>query len=236
MDINVNQLPSRIKDGCLLDTIVNLHYKTGYSKSTVEDTIEEKLNSLPVENKFAKVPVIEKGEVVKDRTFFANDVYRIMVVEDVLSFNIVKAYPTWAPYSGFIRDIILSVLDKITITHVDVRYLSHFGDIPLFENIDGSIMLAHLQAFQGARYSFQCNVSDETPGRIPAQATVVLTDRNQVAPGQLESIIDISVVSGVNMGVTIDDIMRTLNFVHICEKHLFFTIISDAFYNQLKVE
>lgn len=236
MDISVNQLPSRIKDGCLLDTIVNLHYKSEFSQNTVEEIIEEKLNSLAGGSLFAKIPVIEKGEVVKGRTFFANDVYRIMVVGDVLSFNIVKTYPTWLHYRDFVRNVITTVLDKITVTHVDVRYLSHFGDIPLFENIDGSIMLAHLQAFQGARYSFQCNVTDEIPGRIPAQATVNLTDRNQVAPGQLESIIDIAVVSGVNMGVALDDIMRTLDFVHICEKHLFFTIISEAFYNQLKVD
>lgn len=236
MDISLDQLPQKIKDGCLLDSMANLHFQTEYIQEVIEQTIEEKLNSFNDGNKFSKIPVIEKGEVVPGRTFFANDVYRIMVEKGTLSFNIVKDYPTWNPYKNFIRVVIETLLDKLVITRVDVRYMSHFGNIPLFDNIDGNIKLNHLQAFQGARYSFQCNATDEMPGRLPAVATVNLTDRNQVAPGQLESIIDITVASQVNMGVALDDVIRTLDFVHICEKHLFFTVISDEFYNQLKVD
>ena len=236
MDISLDQLPQKIKDGCLLDSMANLHFQTEYIQEVIEQTIEEKLNSFNDGNKFSKIPVIEKGEVVPGRTFFANDVYRIMVEKGTLSFNIVKDYPTWNPYKNFIRVIIEPLLDKLVITRVDVRYMSHFGNIPLFDNIDGNIKLNHLQAFQGARYSFQCNATDEMPGRLPAVATVNLTDRYQVAPGQLESIIDITVASQVNMGVALDDVIRTLDFVHICEKHLFFTVISDEFYNQLKVD
>ena len=236
MDISLDQLPPKIKDGCLLDSMVNLYFQTEFIQEVIEQTIEDKLNSFNEGTKFSKIPVIEKGEVVPGRTFFANDVYRIMVEKDTLSFNIVKSYPTWNPYNDFIRVVIEPLLDKLVITRVDVRYMSHFGNIPLFDNIDGNIKLNHLQAFQGARYSFQCNVTDEMPGRIPAVATVNLTDRYQVAPGQLESIIDIAVASQVNMGVALDDVIRTLDFVHICEKHLFFTVISDDFYYQLKVD
>lgn len=236
MNISLNQLPQKIKDGCLLDSMVNLYFQTEFIQEVIEQTIEDKLNSFNDGNKFSKIPVIEKGEVVPGRTFFANDVYRIMVEKDKLSFNIVKSYPTWNPYKDFIRVVIEPLLDKLVITRVDVRYMSHFGNIPLFDNIDGNIKLNHLQAFQGARYSFQCNATDEMPGRLPAVATVNLTDRYQVAPGQLESIIDIAVASQVNMGVALDDVIRTLDFVHICEKHLFFTVISDEFYNQLKVD
>lgn len=235
MEIKVNQLPQKIKDGCLLDAMVNLHFKTELVQSVIEKAIEEKLNSLIGVGLFSKIPVIDNGEMLKGRTFFANDIYRIMVVSDTLSFNIVKGYPTWSPYKSFVRDLISALLDKITITNVDVRYMSHFGNIPLFENIDGIIKLNQLQAFQGARYTFQCFVNDGVPGRIPAQATVNLTDRQQVVPGRLESIVDISVSSEVN-GIAVDDIIRALDFVHICEKHLFFTIISEGFYQQLKVE
>ena len=98
MDISLDQLPQKIKDGCLLDSMANLHFQTEYIQEVIEQTIEEKLNSFNDGNKFSKILVIEKGEVVPGRTFFANNVYRIMVEKGTLSFNIVKDHPTWNPY------------------------------------------------------------------------------------------------------------------------------------------
>lgn len=41
MNISANQLPPKIKDGCLLDAMVNLHYKTELIQSVIEVAIEE---------------------------------------------------------------------------------------------------------------------------------------------------------------------------------------------------
>lgn len=233
MDIEVNNLPQKIKDDCLLDAMVNLHFQTEYNQEVIEKLIEDNLNKRDDGKKYAKIPVIKQGVVVPNRVFFANDVYRILVEKNTISFNIYKSYPTWKPYRDFIRSILEVLIEKVIITNVDVRYLSHFGNIPLFEKIDGKIHLNYLQAFQGAQYSFQCNATDDTPGRIPALATVVLTDRREIAPGQLESLIDIAVSNNVIQGVALDDVMRSLDFVHICQKHLFFTIISKDFFDKL---
>lgn len=234
MNVDFENLPQKIKDDCLLDAMVNLHFKTEFNQEVIERTIEERLDSIQTGKKFAKIPVIEKGEVVPGRVFFANNKYRIMVMNDTVSFNIYREYPTWQPYRSFVLFILEALVHKVVITNIDVRYLSHFGNIPLFENIDGVFHLNHLQAFKGAQYSFQCTASGKLPKTTPAVATVVLTDRKEVAKGQTESIIDIAVANSFVQGVTIDDVMRCLDFVHICEKHLFFTIISDDFYNRLK--
>lgn len=235
MKIDANNLPQKIKDGCILDAIVTLQFQTEYNQSTIEETLEGKLNKNSEENRFARIPVIEKGLILEDKVFFANDTFRVMIDKNKISFNIVKAYPSWERYRSFVRYVVDALLEKINITNVDVRYRSHFGNVPLFKNVDGNFSFKYLQSFMGAQYSFHCNVTDEVPGRIPALASVVLTDRREVAPSQIESIVDISVINRIDQGVALDDIMRSLDFIHLCQKHLFFTIISDEFYECLKV-
>lgn len=236
MRVDVKDLPVKIKDGCLLDAMVNLHFNTEYRQEVIEKIVADYLNGIQTDDRFSKIPAIENGTVVPDRVFFANTTYRVMVVKDSLSLNIVRTYPTWQPYREFVKGLVEILLNKVTFTDLNVRYMSHFGDIPLFDNIDGSIYFNNIQTFQGAQYSFPCSVTDEVPGRIPAEAKVLLSDRVEVVPGQLESMIDITVTSGFVPGVSSDDVMRSLDFVHVCEKHLFFTLISDAFYNSLKSE
>lgn len=236
MKLNVTELPEKIKDGCLLDAMVNLHFNTEYRQEVIEQTVEDYLNGLGGEDRFSKMPAIENGNIIPNRVFFANNLYRVMVVKDSLSFNIVRAYPRWQPYREFVKGIVELLLNKVAFIDLNVRYMSHFGNIPLFDNIDGSIYFNNIQTFQGAQYSFPCSVTDDVPGRIPAQAKVILSDRVEVVPGQLESMIDITVANGFVSGVSSDDVMRSLDFVHVCEKHLFFTLISDAFYNSLKPE
>ena len=45
MEIKVNQLPQKIKDGCLLDAMVNLHFKTELVQSVIDKV---KLNPVSV--------------------------------------------------------------------------------------------------------------------------------------------------------------------------------------------
>lgn len=236
MKVNVKDLPEKIKDGCLLDAMVNLHFNTDFKHELIERTVEAYLNGIGGDDRFSKIPAIENGVVVPGRVFFANKTYRVMVIKDSLSFNIVRSYPTWQPYREFVKGVVEILQKTVTFIDLNVRYMSHFGNIPLFDNIDGSICFNNIQTFQGAQYSFPCTASDDVPGRIPAQAKVILSDRVEVVPGQLESMIDITIASGFVPGVSSDDVMRCLDFVHICEKHLFFTLISDAFYNNLKPE
>lgn len=236
MRVDVKNLPEKIKDGCLLDAMVNLHFNTEYRQEVIEKTVEDYLNAIQTEDRFSKIPAIENGTVVPDRVFYANTTYRVMVVKDSLSFNIVRTYPTWQPYRVFVKGLVEILLNKVTFIDLNVKYMSHFGNIPLFDNIDGAIYFNNIQTFQGAQYTFLCSVTDDFPGRIPAQAKVLLSDRVEVVPGQFESMIEITVASGFVPGVSSDDVIRCLDFVHVCEKHLFFTLISDAFYNSLKPE
>lgn len=236
MKVNVKELPEKIKDGCLLDAMVNLHFNTEYRQEVIEETVENYLNGIGGEDLFSKIPAIENGVIVPGRVFFANKTYRVMVVKDSLSFNIVRTYPTWKPYREFVKGVVENLLPKVTFVDLNVRYMSHFGNIPMFDNIDGSIYFNNIQTFQGAQYSFPCTVTDDVPGRIPAQAKVILSDRVEVVPGQLESMVDITVANAFVRGVSSGDVMNSLDFVHICEKHLFFTLISDEFYNKLKPE
>lgn len=236
MKVNVKELPEKIKDGCLLDAMVNLHFNTEYRQEVIEETVENYLNGIGGEDLFSKIPAIENGVIVPGRVFFANNTYRVMVVKDSLSFNIVRTYPTWQPYREFVKGVVENLLPKVTFVDLNVRYMSHFGNIPMFDYIDGSIYFNNIQTFQGAQYSFPCTVTDDVPGRIPAQAKVILSDRVEVVPGQLESMVDITVANAFVRGVSSDDVMNCLDFVHICEKHLFFTLISDEFYNKLKPE
>ena len=232
MNVDINNMPEAIKDDCLKDTFVTISYSSDYSKDYLEELAIKKITEVFGPNEFSKIPLVLNGVVQDGQWFWANDQYRFMFNGESLQFNIVSHYPKWATYSQFIHQLLDSFDGKIVFKGVSVRYVSFFLNEELANMIDGTLKMNQLDAFPGAQYRFRCSARDDN-SEVVASAEVQLSDRYQMNNNSLSSIIDINVWRDCRGSM--EDVFYSMDLVHKHQKHLFFLLLSESFYNQLKV-
>lgn len=236
MNVDINNMPEAIKDDCLRDTMVAVSFHSDFSKDYLEGLVLKGMMDRYGEGSFNKIPLVVNGAIQDGLWFYANNQFRIMVDNNSISFNIVQRYPKWGVFGDFIKYVLSLLADRIvSFNEVSLRYVSFFGERELSEMIDGTLKMNQLIAFAGAQYRFQCNVNDNS-GKSIANAEVQLSDRYQLSDEELSSIIDIRVWRDFQPGMNVyDNVVSSLELVHRHQKHLFFLLLSEPFYNELKV-
>ena len=208
------------RDG-LRDSLVEVYIKnTSYLNARIVKTIIEGGG-------------MEDFHTIEDNNsiFLQNDVYRVLVRTDCISFNSVKEYQRWPNYGAFIQKVIHRVLTlkEVTVERLMIRYISMYPDVSIFDNLNGKKM--SLNAFpqiDGTEIRFKMGIADNA-GHLGI-ATIRLTDNlPSNKPDVKVSVVDIQLDSTSNN----DNQQEVLEFLHTQERNLFFSILNDKFIESL---
>ena len=226
MKTDINSLPIHIDKDGLYNAIVVLHIESVYNIKYLLNVVMEKLNEKG--NPYYGFTIVANPDVSNkdsDRQYIANNDYRIMFADDMISFNIVSGYKGWNNYKGFLMTVIHDLFKIIKIKKIRFRYISVMEDESVFKNLDGTIKLNNLPNFNGTEFKFTCNVNDDY--LCNAIANVQLVDKNQIGQ-RVFSIVDIEIKSDVSDS-SLQGLDNNLECIHFHEKNLFFLLMSDEF-------
>lgn len=230
-------MPIRISPDGLKDTIVQVHFSTDYNYSKLDTTLKEVLDELNPDG-FNRFPIGKadnklrtEGQYIGDvnQYFYSDGITKVLIDGSTISFNSVNGYPGWENY----RNLILGVLHKwdsiVSYKSVIIRYISIFENQSIVEVLDGSIHLNELKIFNGSTFSFNCHASNED---FQANVVVRLSEMASTPKG-LASISDIMVMSIVKDNSNFEDIRKTLDYVHLTEKDVFFKLLKYEYVKSL---
>lgn len=163
--------------------------------------------------------------------FLQNEVFRVQVRTDYISFNNVKEYQRWPSYGGFIKNVMGRVLSlpDIEVGRQMIRYISMYPGVSIFDNLNGDKM--HLNAFpqlDGTEIRFKMDIADEQ-GHLGI-ATIRITDNLPSNKPEVKvSVVDIQI------DTTTDNEKQeeTLEFLHTEERNLYFSLLSNSFIESL---
>ena len=208
------------RDG-LRDSVVEIFYINPIYR--VEHLVKTILNSGDMED-FHTIP--EKGCV-----YLQNNIYRIQVLEDRISFNNIKDYQGWQNYGPFIQKIVRKVLSlpEIMVERQMIRYISMYPEVSIFDKLNGKRMeLYSFPQLNGTEIRFKMGVTDNA--RHLGIATVSLTDNLPSSKSDVKiSVVDIQIETHTDNNLQ----NETLEFLHTQERNLFFSLLSKEFVNSL---
>lgn len=163
--------------------------------------------------------------------FLQNEVFRVQVRTDCVSFNNIKEYQRWPSYGSFIQKVMGRVLtlNEVEVERLMIRYISMYPGISIFDNLNGEKM--NLNAFpqiDGTEIRFKMGIADGL-GHLGI-ATIRLTDN---LPSNKQDV-KVSVVD-IQLDSTADNEKQeeVLEFLHTQERNLFFSILNDNFIESL---
>lgn len=228
--MNLKNAPQKIKNDGLVNVIVELSLIPDYSKIKLERLLEERyreegkpLAKYVIKNRKSTSPVDE------NLYFFSNQIFKLKIEENALLFNIVDNYPGWAEMSGFIRQV-LAVMPELHYNQVSVQFVSMFKDILIFDQLDGTIALPHIDKFIGSELSFR--YAHEEKGTGVALVDVKLVN-NMVDPPKDNhfSVVDVKSFCNGNGQWTNEEMLSRLDLVHKVENRCFFSLMKEEFIN-----
>lgn len=235
MDTSKVRIPKKIENDGLVNAVVNIHFKTNYNGAYIDLKLNEFLVSKSGD--WQKIDAPNAGKVVGGVTvpvcFYANQLYKIQLVDSELAFNFTTSYPGWDDYCDLIKRVCEVLKDDIVIVDIRVNYISVFNNLKIFDFIDGTIKLNNLPQFYGTQYNFRCQVQNEK--KYVATAELSLTNEdpipNSFTDGKqdTQSIVNISVFGNSN-----EDYIDFLNFLHETERDLFYRIVNQEFVDSHK--
>lgn len=208
------------RDG-LRDSLVEVYIKnTSYLNARIVKTILEG-------GEMGDFQAIDDNNSI----FLQNDVYRIQVRTDCISFNSVKEYQRWPNYGVFIQTVIRRVLTlkEIEVDRLMIRYISMYPGASIFDNLNGEkLKLNAFPQIDGTEIRFKMGIADGQ-GHLGI-ATIRLTDNlPSNKPDVKVSVVDIQLDSTANN----EKQEEVLEFLHTQERNLFFSILNDNFIESL---
>lgn len=215
--------PLYLENDGLRDSIVEMFYSN--SPYRVEHIAKVILEEEEMES-FRMVDDQNNGSV-----FLQNELYRIQIRPDCVSFNNIKEYQRWPNYSQLIKKVINKVLSlhEISIDRQMIRYISMYPNVSIFDNLNGKKM--ELNAFpriDGTEIRFKMAIGDQM--NHLGIATIRLTDNlPSNKPNVKVSVVDIQIDTTTNN----DKQEETIEFLHTEERNLFFSILDKHYIDSL---
>lgn len=165
-----------------------------------------------------------------ESVFLQNDLYRIQVRPDCISFNNIRVYQRWPNYAPMIKTVIRQVLSlqEITIDRQRIRYISMYPNVSIFDNLNGRKMILNaIPPIDGTEIRFKVGISDQNHLGI---ATVRLTDNLPSNKSDDKvSVVDIQIDATTNN----EKQEETLEFLHREEKNLYFSLLDKKYIDSL---
>ncbi len=226
--MNLSEAPKRINKDGLVNVVVKLHLVPEYSRLSLEKKIEDAfreqgqiLGKYAIKNRM--------GGTTRDENlnFLSNQVFKILVEEDCLSFNIVEKYPGWADLEDFIIKVV-NCLPELRFSKISIQYVSVFEDVLILKELEGNVSLPHFDQLIGTELNFHY-------ARKQKDIDVALVDvrlTNNMYNSKLNkfaSMTDIKVRCGNNNEWTKDEMLNRLRFVHDVQHRCFFELLTKEF-------
>lgn len=215
--------PLYLDNDGLRDSIVEIYYIN--SPFRVEHIAKKILETNGMES-FRMVEDNNNGNV-----FLQNDLYRIQIRPDCVSFNNIKKYQRWPNYSQLIQKVTDSVLslEGITLARQMIRYISMYPNVSIFDNLNGKKM--ELNAFpriDGTEIRFKMVIADKD--NHFGVATIRLTDNLPSNKPEIKvSVVDIQ----IDTATSNEKQQVTLEFLHREERNLFFSLLAKQYIDSL---
>lgn len=228
--MNIKNAPQKIKNDGLVNVIVELSLIPDYSKIKLEKLLEEQfredgkcLSKYVIKNRKPSSPIDE------NLYFYSNQKFKLKIDENALLFNIVENYPGWLEMSSFIRQV-LTVMPELHYNQVSVQFVSMFKDILIFDQLDGTIALPHIDKFIGSELSFRYAHEEKD---VDVAFVDVKLMNNMVDPPKDShfSVVDIKTFCKTNGQWTNEEMQSRLDLVHRVENRCFFILMKEDFIN-----
>lgn len=235
MDITKHQIPIKIENDGLRETIVAVKFTTDYNLSKLESVVENYLNSIP-ERVFEKVETRDIDKEIEDSPdngssfFYTDNTYKVVVKKDLVSFNCVSDYTGWNNYFSFMYSCLQYLGEYIIGNYVIIRYISSYPELSLESFLDGKIEYQHLEnVIKEQFHVIKCKLFKDD-GLAYGMGLIRLFDSVNFQQ-QMQSIIDVEIQS-VDFSAADDNFNAIVSHVldgHIFEKKLFYSLLQKEF-------
>ena len=217
----MSKQPVYLENDGLRDSIVEVYYN--HSPYRIEHLAKLILESPDLEG-FVEIND-PKG------VFLQNDIYRIQVRSDCISFNNIKTYQRWPNYFPFIQKALAPILalKDINVERLLIRYISMFANVSIFQKLNGqSLKFNALPPIDGTEIRFTMGIADinNNLGIALVRLTDNLSTNN---PNIKASVVDIQLETECNSETQ----KAKLDFIHREERNLFFSLLSKEFIESL---
>lgn len=226
--MNLKDAPKKIKKDGLVNVVVKLHLVPVFTRVSLEKKIEEAFQAMG--QTLGKYTIRNRMVPPNDNNlhFFSNQVYKILVEETCISFNIVDKYPGWEDMKAFIESV-LAILPELYYSKVSIQYVSVFEEVLIFNQLEGNVSLPHFDQFVGSELNFHYAHKEKD---IEVALVDVRLTNNMLNPqyDKHASMTDIRVRCGnKNTEWTKDEMLNRLELVHKVQHRCFFELLTKEF-------
>lgn len=224
------RIPKKLGNCTIENSLYAFEFSTPFNRLYIENTILEKLEQSG--SHFERFPVVNEPECERNNALscYTNQVFKFIIDENRITFNIVNKYPQWAVMGPFITKVIKGFpSDGLLFKTVTTRYISRYDNIPLFNHLNGNV---HLNAFReiiGAELRYPVTHGQNIQGFV--RITNLLPQGNNV----FSSFADVEIRKVLDES-SIDCALSSCDEVHKLEKENFFKLLNEEFINSLNPE
>lgn len=224
------KIPKKLGNCTIENSLYVFEFNTPFNRQYIEDTI---LEGLAKDGKhFERYPLASESGNHSNNSLscYTDQVFKFIVEDNRITFNIVDKYPQWAALEAFIIDVIKNFpSDGLRFKTVTTRYISRYENIPLFNNLNGQV---HLNAFNhifGAELRYPLIYGQYIKGLV--RITNLLPQGENV----FTSFADVEIHKELTDGSVVNT-LASCNEIHSLEKENFFKLLSEDFLNSLNPE
>ena len=245
------QIPRKITPDHLKDTVVEIRFDSAIPLDLLAGTALTLLSPLgfiytPAPNNnislgFAQNQQISIGLNGPNGSgfFVKDDSIRIQFISNVIAFNcVIDKYVGWSIYSENIRAVLKIFVEKGLIksfNRISIRYISEFENVEILKNIKGEINI--IDTGLGLKDSILRLTKDveniKTFVTLTNSTKKIIPTKNQILD---VSFIDINVFETLPLNCQIEIFEEKLEKVHMLQKEVFFSLISENFLESLNPE
>ena len=230
MEIEGKELPKSLEHCYIENSIVAFNYQTPYFWKYVQQKIVESMTAngfVLDEYPVTGIEIDEKPS--KDKmSFFTDREFKFLVEGRRITFNCVSGYPGWVKYRRFIQMAMRAIpAQDLEFKSVFIRYISRYDEVPIFQKLDGRVVMNQFQDVNGAEIRFPVKEANGIRGLVRLTNMMLSNDGQHQA-----SFADVELSSPLNTS-SVEDALEACEKIHVSEKENFFRTISEDFVREL---
>lgn len=224
------KIPKKLGNCTIENSLYVFEFTTPFNRQYIEDTILSKFAQN--DRHFERYPLANEPSNKDNSALscYTDHVFKFIVEDNRITFNIVDKYPQWAAMGSFIVEVITNFPSEgLSFKSVTTRYISRYENIPLFNNLNGEV---HLNAFNhifGAELRYPLVYGQQIKGLVR------ITNLLPQGKNLFSSFADVEIHKELQNG-NIEDALTSCNEIHTLEKENFFKLLSEDFLNSLNPE
>lgn len=220
----------RLRNCTIENSLYSFQYITPFNKNYIESVLTEGLNKAGIKmDRF----LVANEDIDSDNNkthCYTNGVFKYIVEENKITFNIVKEYPGWECYSSFVTKVLhLIPSEGLLFRVISTRYISSYDNISLFKAINGEVRLNCYSNIIGGELRYPVRHENDYEGLVR------VTNLLPTSPEHNISYADVELFKRKDTQ-TLEEVLSILDQIHKLEKEDFFKILNPDFIEQLGPE